>query len=153
MQPMPSHSLPFELPPAIRQQWPYAPRSVRVNGWRMHYVDEGTGDPVVLLHGNPTWGFLYRDFVGPLTQAGRRVIIPDMIGFGLSAKPARECAHSLDGHIANPTALLRGLDLNRISLVCHDWGGPTGLGFALSNLDRMAALVVMSTWALLLEPS
>ena len=106
---------------------------MRVNGWRMHYVDEGAGDPVVLLHGNPTWGFLYRDFVAPLTAAGYRVIIPDMIGFGRSEQPAREQAHSLDGHIANLTALLRGLDLHRVTLVCHDWGGPTGLGFALSN--------------------
>ena len=58
------------LPAAIREQWPWQPRFARVNGWRMHYVDEGTGDPVVLLHGNPTWGFLYRDFVEPLTGAG-----------------------------------------------------------------------------------
>jgi haloalkane dehalogenase len=135
------------LPVSIREQWPWQPRFARVSGWRMHYVDEGTGDPVVLLHGNPTWGFLYRDFVEPLTRAGHRVVIPDMIGFGLSEKPTREDAHSLDGHIANLTALLRQLDLRRITLVCHDWGGPTGLGFALSNLDRMAALVVMSTWA------
>ena len=90
----------------------------------MHYIDEGAGDPVVLLHGNPTWGFLYRDFVAPLTAAGHRVIIPDMIGFGLSEKPSQEHAHSLDGHIANLTALLRQLDLHRITLVCHDWGGP-----------------------------
>src|SRR5216684_2970613 len=135
------------LPDAIRSQWPYRPNFARVNGWRMHYVDEGLGDPVVLLHGNPTWGFLYRDFVAPLTQAGRRVIIPDMIGFGLSEKPTREHAHSLDGHIANLTALLRQLDLERVTLVCHDWGGPTGLGFALSNRKRMRALVLMSTWA------
>ena len=64
----------------------------------MHYVDEGAGDPVVLLHGNPAWGFLYREFVSPLVRAGYRVIIPDMIGFGLSEKPVREHAHSLDGH-------------------------------------------------------
>jgi haloalkane dehalogenase len=135
------------LPASIRKQWPWRPRFARVNGWRMHYVDEGTGNPVVLLHGNPTWGFLYRDFVEPLTRAGYRVVIPDMIGFGLSEKPSREEAHSLDGHIANLTALLRQLDLRRATLVCHDWGGPTGLGFALSNLGRVAALVVMSTWA------
>jgi pimeloyl-ACP methyl ester carboxylesterase len=72
------------LPPTIAAHWPYAPRFARVNGWRMHYIDEGRGDPVVLLHGNPTWGFLYRDFVKPLTAAGYRVIVPDMIGFGLS---------------------------------------------------------------------
>jgi haloalkane dehalogenase len=105
----------LSLPESVRAQWPYQPRFARVNGWRMHYVDEGAGDPIVLLHGNPTWGFLYRDFVGPLTKAGHRVIIPDMIGFGLSEKPTREDAHSLDGHIANLTALLRGLDLTRIT--------------------------------------
>jgi len=135
------------LPDSIREQWPWRPRFARVNGWRMHYVDEGTGDPVVLLHGNPTWGFLYRDFVEPLKRAGCRVVIPDMVGFGLSEKPSREEAHNLDGHIANLTALLRQLDLRRATLVCHDWGGPTGLGFALSNPGRVAALVVMSTWA------
>ena len=81
----------------IHEEWPYEPRFRRVNGWRMHYVDEGSGDPVVLLHGNPAWGFLYRKFVKPLTAGGRRVIVPDMIGFGLSEKPVREQAHSLDG--------------------------------------------------------
>jgi haloalkane dehalogenase len=63
----------------------------------MHYIDEGQGDPVVLLHGNPTWGFLYPDLIGPLVESGRRVIVPDMIGFGLSEKPTREQAHTLVG--------------------------------------------------------
>jgi pimeloyl-ACP methyl ester carboxylesterase len=135
------------LPDSIRPHWPYAPRFASVNGWRMHYVDEGAGDPVLLLHGNPTWGFLYRDFIPILTRAGHRVIVPDMIGFGLSEKPAREHAHSLDGHSANLIALVRKLDLQRVTMVCHDWGGPTGLSCALSNLERMRALVVMSTWA------
>ncbi len=135
------------LPDSIRAAWPYQPRFARVNGSRMHYVDEGAGAPVVLLHGNPTWGFLWRDTIPPLIAAGHRVIVPDMIGFGLSEKPAREQAHSLDGHIANLTALLRGLDVVGATIVCHDWGGPTGLGFALSNPDRVRALVVMSTWA------
>ena len=135
------------LPESIRAVWPYQPRFARVNGARMHYVDEGAGTPVVLLHGNPTWGFLWRDSIPPLVAAGRRVIVPDMIGFGLSDKPAREQAHSLDGHIANLTALLRGLEVTGATIVCHDWGGPTGLGFALSNPGRVRALVVMSTWA------
>jgi haloalkane dehalogenase len=137
----------LNLPAFIRDKWPYAPRFARVNGWRMHYVDEGDGDPVVLLHGNPTWGFLYRDVIGPIVQSGRRVIVPDMIGFGLSEKPAREYAHTLDGHSADLVALIRQLDLKRVTMVCHDWGGPTGLSCALSNPDRMRALVVMSTWA------
>jgi pimeloyl-ACP methyl ester carboxylesterase len=133
------------LPASIRDKWPYAPRFAAVNGWRMHYVDEGEGDPVVLLHGNPTWGYLYRDVIGPLVASGRRVIVPDMIGFGLSEKPTREQAHTLDGHTANLTALTRRLDLKRIALVCHDWGGPTGLSFAMSNPERIRALTVMST--------
>ena len=98
---------------AFRAQWPFAARYARVNGWRMHYVDEGDGDPILLLHGNPTWGFLYRGVIPPLISAGHRVIVPNMIGFGLSEKPAREQAHSLDGHIANLTGLVRQLDLRR----------------------------------------
>jgi pimeloyl-ACP methyl ester carboxylesterase len=144
-----------EEPPSrfTHQEWPYEPRFKRVNGWRMHYIDEGSGDPVVLLHGNPAWGFLYRKFVKPLTAAGRRVIVPDMIGFGLSEKPMREQAHTLDGHIANLTGLLRQLNVCNATIVCHDWGGPTGLGFALSNPDRVHALVIMSTWAWPLPPA
>jgi pimeloyl-ACP methyl ester carboxylesterase len=121
--------------------------SVPTSARSMHYVDEGRGDPIVLLHGNPTWGFLYRNVIPTLLEAGRRVIVPDMIGFGLSEKPTREQAHSLDGHTANLTALMRQLDLRRIALVCHDWGGPTGLSFAMSNPERVKALTVMSTWA------
>jgi pimeloyl-ACP methyl ester carboxylesterase len=141
------------LPAAFRAQWHYLPHYTDVNGWRMHYVDEGEGDAVVLLHGNPTWGFLYRDMIGPLVNSGRRIIVPDMIGFGLSEKPVREQAHSLDGHIANLTALMRQLDLKRITLVCHDWGGPTGLSFAMSNPGRVRALTIMSTWAWPLPPA
>src|SRR5439155_23973720 len=66
--------LPTALPDHIRNQWPYTPRFASVNGWRMHYVDEGAGDPVVLLHGNPTWGVLYRDVIPPLVAAGHRLI-------------------------------------------------------------------------------
>jgi pimeloyl-ACP methyl ester carboxylesterase len=136
-----------ELKRSVEDRWPYRARFARVNGWRMHYVDEGEGDPVLLLHGNPTWGFLYRDVIGPLVSSGRRVIVPDMIGFGLSEKPTRERAHTLDGHIANLVGLVRQLGLTRVTAVCHDWGGPTGLSFAMANPDRVRALVVMSTWA------
>lgn len=139
--------LPDGFPDHLRSQWPYAPKYARVNGWRMHYVDEGSGDPVVLLHGNPTWGFLYRDVIPPLLAAGHRVIVPDMIGFGLSEKPVSEHHHSLDGHSANLAALMQQLGLDGITLVCHDWGGPTGLSYALSHQDRIRGLVIMSTWA------
>jgi pimeloyl-ACP methyl ester carboxylesterase len=91
--------------------------------------------------------------IGPLVQSGRRAIVPDMIGFGLSEKPAREQAHTLDGHIADLVDLVRQLDLTRITVVCHDWGGPTGLSMAMSNPNRVRALVVMSTWAWPLPPA
>lgn len=143
----------LELPSHVKARWPYPPKFVRVNGWRMHYVDVGSGDPVVLLHGNPTWGYLYRDIIPLLVQAGRRVIVPDMIGFGRSEKPTHEHAHSLDGHASNLIALLRHLDLQRVTLVCHDWGGPTGLSAAMTETTRMRALVVMSTWAWPLPPA
>ncbi len=143
----------LELPASVRKQWPYTPRFARANGWRMHYVDEGKGEPVVMLHGNPTWGFLWRKVIPPLLAAGHRVIVPDQIGFGLSEKPTREQAHTLDGHTANLSALVRRLGLERITLVCHDWGGPTGLSFAMSNPERVRALVVMSTWAWPLPPA
>ena len=77
------------LPAEIRRRFPFESRFARVNGHRMHYVDEGRGDPVLLLHGNPTWSFLYRKFIPPLVDAGYRVIAPDHIGFGLSERPAR----------------------------------------------------------------
>lgn len=67
----------------FRDKWSFAARYARVNGWRMHYVDEGDGDPILLLHGNPTWAYLDRDVIPPLVSAGYRVIVPDMIGFGL----------------------------------------------------------------------
>ncbi len=135
------------LPAALRENWPHTPRFRQVNGWRMHYVDEGEGDPVLLLHGNPTWGYLWREVIPPLVAAGRRVIVPDQIGFGLSEKPTAEAAHSLDGHASNLVALVRQLDLQRLTVVCHDWGGPTGLSLALHEAARIHALVIMSTWA------
>lgn len=88
------------LPAALCDRWPYSAHYANVNGWRMHCVDEGEGDPVALLHGNPTRGFLYRDMIMPFVSSGHRVIAPDMIGFGLSEKPIR------DGHTANLTALM-----------------------------------------------
>jgi hypothetical protein len=97
-----------------------------VNGPRMHYVDEGPADapPVLLLHGNPAWGFLSRDVVAALLDAGPRVVVPDQIGFGLSEKPYAHGVHTLDNHTANLVALLDALDLRGVTFVCHDWGGP-----------------------------
>jgi haloalkane dehalogenase len=145
---MTAHStLAVELPPEIRRHFPFASRFIRINGHRMHYVDEGEGDPVLLLHGNPTWSFLYRKFIPRLVAAGYRVIAPDHIGFGLSERPAREHDFSLENHIANLAEFIRQLGLKGLTVVCQDWGGPTGLACAVLNPGAFNAIVVMNTWA------
>lgn len=137
------------LGPAVARQFPYRSRFATVNGWRMHYVDEGPPDapPVLLFHGNLAWGFLWRDVVPSLLEAGYRVVIPDQIGFGLSEKPHAPGVHTLDNHAANLVALIDQLDLNNALFVCHDWGGPTGLCALLTREHRAGAVAVMSTWA------
>ncbi len=111
---------------------------------RMHYVEAGRGDPVLCLHGNPTWSFLYREFLRGLSD-GSRVIAPDLIGFGLSEKPRDVRGFSIEGHIDDVVALVDALDLREITLVFQDWGGPIGLGVAARRPERVRSLVVMNT--------
>jgi haloalkane dehalogenase len=135
-------------PDWLAEIFPWEQRSIMVNGRRMAYVDEGDRDatPVLLLHGNPTWAFLYRDFVEPLRDAGYRVIAPDCIGAGYSDKPRLDSAYSLAHHIADLVSLIDQLDLNGIAVVGQDWGGPQGVGAALQRLDRVASITLMNTW-------
>lgn len=135
-------------PAWLEALYPWTAKSIAVNGRRMAYLDEGspTARPVLLLHGNPTWSFLYRDFVNPLVEAGYRVIAPDGIGSGYSEKPRLDSAYSLAHHIADLVALIDGLDLQGFAVVGQDWGGPQGVGAALQRLDRLAALTLMNTW-------
>jgi haloalkane dehalogenase len=124
--------------------WPHAPRYVEQHGLRMHYVDEGTGDPLLLLHGEPTWGFLYRRMIPGLAGAGR-VIIPDLFGFGRSDKPLSPGDYSYGAHYRSIERLALELDLTRLTLVVHDWGGPIGLRLAVSHPDRVERLVILNT--------
>ena len=143
--------MPRELsakPDWLKSLFPWEQRAVTVNGRTMAYIDEGapTARPVLLLHGNPTWGFLYRDFIGPLTQAGYRTIVPDWVGAGYSDKPPVDAALTLPHHIADLVALMDQLQLRGFVIVGQDWGGPQGVGAALQRVERLAALVLMNTW-------
>jgi haloalkane dehalogenase len=120
------------------------PRYATVDGLRMHYVDEGAGAPVLLLHGEPTWAYLYRKVIPGLVGVARTVA-PDLFGFGRSDKPTDRAFYTYERHVASVTAFVRRLDLTEITLVVHDWGGPIGLRFAVENPERVARLVVLNT--------
>jgi haloalkane dehalogenase len=122
----------------------FAPRYVEQDGLRMHYVDEGAGDPVLLLHGEPTWSFLYRKLIPPLARIAR-CVAPDYFGFGRSDKPTERGWYSYDRHTESIARLADELDLRDVTLVVQDWGGPIGFRFAVENPDRVARLVVMNT--------
>ena len=126
--------------------FPFAPHYYTGNGFAMHYVDEGAGEPCVLVHGDPTWGYLYRTFIGPLSQQFR-CIVPDHMGMGKSGAASHLYPYRLSQHIANLEGLLLHLDLRQITLVLHDWGGPVGLGFATRHPERIKRLVLSNTWA------
>jgi len=124
--------------------WSFAPRYVEQDGLRMHYVDEGSGDPVLLLHGEPTWAFLYRKLVPPLARAAR-VVAPDYFGFGRSDKPVEREWYSYDAHFESVARFVAELDLRDLTVVVHDWGGPIGLRLAVERPERVARLVIMNT--------
>jgi pimeloyl-ACP methyl ester carboxylesterase len=135
-------------PPWLVELFPWEQRSLMVNGRRMAYVDEGNEDgrPVLLLSGNPTWGFLYRDFIEPLKAAGYRAIVPDWVGAGYSDHPRVDGALTFAHHIADLVSMLDQLSLRGFVIVGQDWGGPQGVGAALQRVERLGAMVLMSTW-------
>jgi len=124
--------------------YPFGPRYVFVNGLRMHYVDEGQGEPVLMLHGEPTWSFLYRKMI-PLIARRHRAVAPDYIGFGKSDKPVDDAYYTFANHYSNLEAFIHALDLTHITLVVQDWGGPLGLYYAAQHPERVARLVIMNT--------
>ncbi len=128
--------------------YPFAPHYVEVEGVRIHYVDEGPRDaaPVLLLHGEPSWSYLYRTMIPPLAAAGRRVIAPDLVGFGRSDKPARREDYTYLRHVTWIAALIDQLDLRGITLFCQDWGGLIGLRLAAEHEPRFERIVAANTF-------
>ena len=124
--------------------FPFAPNYIDLDGMRMHYVEEGPpdGETVLLLHGEPSWSYLYRHMIPPLASAGFRVIAPDLIGFGRSDKPSRKADYTYAGHVDWVRRFVESLDLDGINLFCQDWGSLIGLRVAAANEPRFARIAL-----------
>lgn len=138
----------MQLPEAIREIYPFNKHWIEIEGKQIHYVDEGqvNGSPVILLHGNPTWSFIYREII-PLITPSCRAIAPDYVGMGLSDKPLQERWHTLENHTKVIHEFIERLELENVILVVQDWGGPIGFGYALDHLDNVSGMLIMNTWA------
>lgn len=123
--------------------WPFRPHFCDAAGFRQHYVDEGVGRPLLLLHGQPTWGYIWRRLIPPLS-ATHRVVVPDHMGFGKSETPS-DREYTLRTHVANLEAFVEALDLHDITLVMQDWGGLIGIGYAVRHPERIHSIVAMNT--------
>ena len=128
-----------------RDEYPFAPHWLDVPGGRLHYVDEGEGPAVVMVHGNPAWSFPYRTLILRLRGA-YRCVAPDHLGFGLSEKP-RGWSYLPQDHAANLERLIDGLGLRDVTLVVQDWGGPIGLAYAAAHPGNVSRLVITNSWA------
>jgi haloalkane dehalogenase len=128
-----------------RELYPFASHFLNIGGHRYHYVDEGQGEPLLLVHGNPTWSFHWRELI-TAARDRYRLVAPDHIGCGLSDKP-QDYEYRLRRHIDNLVELVERLDLRRVTLVAQDWGGAIGLGAALAARERFARLVLLNTGA------
>ena len=128
--------------------YPFAPHYVTVDGLRIHYLDEGppSAAPILMLHGEPSWSYLYRKVIPPLVAAGHRCIAPDLVGFGKSDKPANRADYTYARHVSWMRALIEQLELKGITLVCQDWGGLIGLRLVAELEGRFDRVVAANTY-------
>lgn len=133
------------LPEWLEDQLPFERRVFADAGHTIHFIDEGEGPPILLLHGNPTWCYLWRKVIRILARENVRIIAPDLVGLGLSDKPRDPAVHTLDFHAGRISALVRALDLHDLTLGAQDWGGPIGAVMAARNPDRVAGAVFGNT--------
>jgi haloalkane dehalogenase len=125
--------------------YPFLQRQREVDGLRLAHIDEGEGAPVIFMHGEPTWSYLWRKVIPPVRDAGFRCIAPDLAGFGGSDKPTHIGWYSYDRHTELAATLLEDLDLRGATIVVHDWGGPIGLRLAVEHAERIERIVVLDT--------
>ena len=130
---------------SFRPHYPFQSHFLDLAGLRYHYLDEGHGEPIVMVHGNPSWSFYYRHLVQDL-RTRYRVIVPDHVGCGFSDKP-QNYEYRLERHIGNFEALIQFLDLQNITLAMHDWGGPIAMGYAVRHPEKVRRLVIFNTAA------
>ncbi|HNY10033.1 MAG TPA: alpha/beta fold hydrolase [Candidatus Wallbacteria bacterium] len=130
----------------FKELYPFESHFLKIEGHNYHYVDEGAGEPVVMVHGNPTWSFYFRNLISALKDSGYRAVAPDHIGCGLSDKP-RDYEYKLSNHISNLEYLIETLGLKNITLIVHDWGGPIGMGYATRHPENIKKLVISNTAA------
>ncbi len=130
------------------KDYPFSPHYTTVDGLRMHYVDEGKAGamPVLMLHGEPTWSYLYRKIIPHIVSAGFRAIAPDLIGFGKSDKPVRREDYTYQSHVEWIKEFIMLLDLKGINLVCHDWGGLIGLRVAGEEPSLFNSITACNTF-------
>jgi haloalkane dehalogenase len=128
--------------------YPFAPRYTETDGLRIHYLDEGppAASPVLMLHGEPSWSYLYRKMIPIVVAAGHRVVAPDLVGFGRSDKPVRREDYTYQRHVDWMRHVLLGLDLRDVTLVCQDWGGLLGLRLVAEHPERFARVVTANTF-------
>jgi pimeloyl-ACP methyl ester carboxylesterase len=127
-----------------RHEYPFQPHFFRTPSGSLHYVDEGDGEPVIFIHGNPSWSFQFRNSIKGLSGTNR-CIAPDHLGFGLSDKPP-EWSYLPEDHAKNLELFLESLDLQNMALVVGDWGGPIGLSYAVRHPERIRNIVITNTW-------
>ena len=139
------HTPAQDVPWVDAELYPFASHFVPVDDGSMHYVDEGQGSTVLLLHGTPTWSFLYRDVIAELAS-DHRVIAPDLLGYGLSDKPSTDAYHPA-AQARRLAQLIEHLDLRDLTIVAHDVGGPLGMSVAIDHPDRVAQVVLVNTFA------
>ena len=125
--------------------YPYEPHYVDVNGLRLHHIDEGSGPTVLCFHGEPDWSYLYRHMLDRLVATGHRVVCPDLVGFGRSDKPTDQQWYTYERHVEHVTRHLEQVQLDDVTVVVQDWGGPIGLRWAVEHADQVERLVVMNT--------
>ncbi|HEV7461326.1 MAG TPA: alpha/beta fold hydrolase, partial [Solirubrobacteraceae bacterium] len=123
----------------------YEPNYVEVDGLRLHHIDEGTGSTVLCFHGEPDWSYLYRTMLDPLVANGHRVVVPDLVGFGRSDKPTDQDWYTYERHVESVTRHLDQIDLQDVTVVVQDWGGPIGLRWAVEHDAQVGRLVILNT--------